>query len=51
MANQAGYFGFRPVKMLGAAYNGQGQNEYKIGNNEGSAIYQGAKKISFILFF
>ena len=41
MANQAGYFGFRPVKMLGAAYNGQGQNEYKIGNNEGSAIYQG----------
>jgi hypothetical protein len=41
MANQAGYFGFRPVKMLGAAYNGQGQNEYKIGNNEASAIYQG----------
>ena len=41
MANQAGYYGFRPVKMLGAAYNGQGQNEYKIGNNEGSAIYQG----------
>ena len=41
MANQAGYYGFRPVKMLGAAYNGQGQNEYTIGNNEGSAIYQG----------
>ena len=41
MANQSGYFGFRPVKMNGAAYNGQGQNEYKIGNNEGSAIYQG----------
>jgi hypothetical protein len=30
-----------PFKMLGAAYNGQGQNEYTIGNNEGSAIYQG----------
>ena len=41
MANQAGYYGFRPIKMLGAAYNGQGQNEYTIGNNEGSAIYQG----------
>ena len=41
MANQAGYYGFKPVKMLGAAYNGQSQNEYTIGNNEASAIYQG----------
>jgi hypothetical protein len=41
MANQAGFYGFRPVKMLGSAYNGQGQTEYTIGNNEASAIYQG----------
>ena len=41
MANQAGFYGFRPVKMLGGAYNGQGQTEYTIGNNEASAIYQG----------
>ena len=41
MANQSGYFGFKPVKMLGAAYNGQGQSEYTIGNNEASAIFQG----------
>ena len=41
MANQAGYYGFRPIKMLGAAYNGQGQTEYTIANNEASAIYQG----------
>ena len=33
MANQAGFYGFRPIKMLGAAYNGQGQTEYTIGNN------------------
>ena len=41
MANQSGYYGFRPVKMLGAAYNGQGQSEYTIANNEASAIFQG----------
>jgi len=41
MANQSSGFGFRPVKMLGGAYNSSGQTEYKIGNNEGSAIYQG----------
>jgi hypothetical protein len=41
MANQSGYFGFKPVKMLGQAYNGQGQSEYTIGNNEASAIFQG----------
>ena len=41
MANQAGFYGFRPVKMLGGAYNGQGQTEYTIGNNEASAIFQG----------
>jgi hypothetical protein len=41
MANQSGYYGFRPVKMLGAAYNGQGQSEYTIANNEASAMYQG----------
>ena len=41
MANQAGFYGFRPVKMLGGAYNGQCQTEYTIGNNEASAIYQG----------
>ena len=41
MANQTGNFGFRPVQMQGGAYNGQGQNEYAIGNGEASAIYQG----------
>ena len=41
MANQSSGFGFRPVKMLGSGYNNSGQTEYKIGNNEGSAIYQG----------
>jgi len=41
MANQNGYYGFRPVQVQGAAYNGQGQNEYAIGNGEASAIYQG----------
>jgi len=41
MANQSSGFGFRPVKMLGSGYNSSGQTEYKIGNNEGSAIYQG----------
>ena len=30
MANQAGFYGFRPVKMLGGAYNGQGQTEYTL---------------------
>ena len=30
MANQQGNFGFRPVQMLGAAYNGQGQQELTI---------------------
>ena len=41
MANQNGYYGFKPIQMNGAAYNGQGQNEYTIGNGEASAIYQG----------
>lgn len=41
MANQSSGFGFRPVKMLGGAYNSSAQSEYVIGNNEGSAIYQG----------
>ena len=30
MANQQGNFGFRPVQMLGAAYNGQGQQELQL---------------------
>ena len=33
MANQQGNFGFRPVQMLGAAYNGQGQQELTIASN------------------
>ena len=41
MANQNGYYGFKPIQMNGAAYNGQGQSEYAIGNGETSAIYQG----------
>ena len=41
MANQAGFYGFRPVKMLGGAYNGQGQQEVSIASNETNSIFQG----------
>ena len=41
MANQQGNFGFRPVQMLGAAYNGQGQQEVSIASNETNSIFQG----------
>tara|TARA_A100001015_G_scaffold307331_1_gene403024 strand:- start:499 stop:1077 length:579 start_codon:yes stop_codon:yes gene_type:complete len=41
MANQAGNFGFRPVQMLGGAYNGQGQQELSIASNETNSIFQG----------
>ena len=41
MANQQGNFGFRPVQMLGAAYNGQGQQELSIASNETNSIFQG----------
>jgi len=41
MANINAVFGFRPVKKVGAGYNASAQNEYVIGNNESSAIYQG----------
>ena len=41
MANQNSNYGFRPIQLQGAAYNGQGQNEYKIANGETQAIFQG----------
>ena len=41
MANQNSNYGFRPIQLQGAAYNGQGQNEYAIANGEASAIFQG----------
>ena len=41
MSNQQGNFGFRPVQMLGAAYNGQGQQELSIASNETNSIFQG----------
>ena len=41
MANQQGNFGFRPVQMLGGAYNGQGQQEVSIASNETNSIFQG----------
>ena len=41
MANQQGNFGFRPVQMNGAAYNGQGQSEYTIASGEVSPMFQG----------
>ena len=41
MANQNGNYGFRPIQVQGAAYNGQGQSEYKISNGETQAIFQG----------
>ena len=41
MANQQGNFGFRPVQLNGAAYNGQGQSEYTIASGEVSPMFQG----------
>ena len=41
MANQQGNFGFRPVQMLGGAYNGQGQQEVSIASGETNSIFQG----------
>ena len=41
MANQNGNFGFRPVLMMGSAYNGQGQQEMTIASNETNSIFMG----------
>ena len=41
MANQQGNFGFRPVLMMGSAYQGQGQQEMKINSNETNSIFMG----------
>ena len=41
MANQQGNFGFRPVLMLGSAYQGQGQQEMTIASNETNSIFMG----------
>ena len=41
MANQQGNFGFRPVLMMGSAYNGQGQQEMTIASNETNSIFMG----------
>ena len=41
MANQQGNFGFRPVLMLGSAYQGQGQQQMTIASNETNAIFMG----------
>ena len=41
MANQDGNFGFRPVLMMGSAYNGQGQQQMSIASNETNSIFMG----------
>ena len=41
MANQNGNFGFRPVLMMGSAYNGQGQQQMTIASNETNSIFMG----------
>ena len=41
MANQQGNFGFRPVLMMGSAYQGQGQQEMTIASNETNSIFMG----------
>lgn len=41
MANQQGNFGFRPVLMMGSAYQGQGQQQMTIASNETSSIFMG----------
>jgi hypothetical protein len=41
MANQNGNFGFRPVLMMGSAYNGQGQQQMSIASNETNSIFMG----------
>ena len=41
MANQQGNFGFRPVLMMGSAYNGQGQQQMSIASNETNSIFMG----------
>ena len=41
MANQQGNFGFRPVLMLGSAYQGQGQQQMSIASNETNSIFMG----------
>jgi hypothetical protein len=41
MANQQGNFGFRPVLMLGSAYQGQGQQQMTIASNETNSIFMG----------
>jgi hypothetical protein len=41
MANQQGNFGFRPVLMLGSAYQGQGQQQMTIASNETDSIFMG----------
>jgi len=41
MANQDGNFGFRPVLMMGSAYQGQGQQQMTIASNETNSIFMG----------
>jgi hypothetical protein len=41
MANQQGNFGFRPVLMMGSAYQGQGQQQMTIASNETDSIFMG----------
>ena len=41
MANQQGNFGFRPVLMMGSAYQGQGQQQMTIASNETNSIFMG----------
>lgn len=41
MANVDAPFGFRPVQKVGGGVSNQGQTEYAIANNYGTAIFQG----------
>ena len=41
MANVDAPFGFRPVQKVGGGVSNQGQTEYSIANNYGTAIFQG----------
>ena len=41
MANQNGNFGFRPVLMMGSAYNGQGLQQLTIASYESNSIFMG----------
>ncbi len=41
MANLDAPFGFKPVQKVGGGVSNQGQSEYAIANNYGTAIFQG----------